>query len=536
MNFNYLFKTVVFVCAISLFASCDKDYNEIGSEIVGDDNFGFEKYSDASVVLYNQKIGPVATNNLPLNKLGIYNSPVFGKTTASILTQILLPTQSVNFGNNVEVTKVELSIPLFSTLKSTDATTGNSLYELDSIYGAAKIKLDVYESTFYMKDFDPSTGFQEGQKYYSDQAAEFDAAKNPTRLNDDSNTAQNDEFVFSPAEIITYKDVDGVQVVDTRSKPAVQMNLNNAFFQNKIFGQGAAGKLVNNNIFTEYFRGLYFKASPAASAGDNGSMALLNMAGAVVKITYKQDGTSSTDGVLNRDEKTLELKMNGKIANVFTYENNSTYIANTTVNVNNIVGDDRLYLNGGEGSMAVINLFGPDADNDGLADELADMRSKGWLINDATLTFFIDNVTMANTPEPNRVYLYDLKNKRPLADYYNNDVSIDPKFKRKIHGGIIKKESGTGGRGVYYKVRITNHVRNLLKSTSDSLNVPLGLVVTEGIDIIVNSKLKTAISPLIKEVPAASVLNPLGTVLYGNTDNVPEDKKVKLEIYYSKPN
>ena len=536
MNFNSLFKTVVFACAISLFASCDKDYNEIGSEIVGEDNFGFEKYSDASVVLYNQKIGPVATNNLPLNKLGIYNSPVFGKTTANIVTQIALAAQNISIGTNPEVTSVDLSIEYFSTKKSTDATTGNSIYELDSIYGSGKINLEVFESTFYMKDLDPSSGFQEGQKYYSNQAADFDAAKNPVALNDDAATTQNDEFVFSPAEILTYKDVDGVQVVDTRSNPALQLKLNKAFFQNKLFGPQAAGKLVNNNIFQEYFRGLYLKASPATGAADAGTMALLNMSRGTVKVTYKQDGTTSTDGVVDRVEKTLELKLNGNIANVYTYENNATYIANTTQNVNTTVGDDKLYLNGGEGSMAVINLFGADANNDGLADELADLRTKGWLINDASITFFIDNATMASTPEPNRVYLYDLKNKRPLSDYYNIDTSVDPKFKRKIHGGIITKESGTGGRGVYYKVRITNHIRNLLKSTSDSTNVPLGLVVTEGIDIIVNSKLKTAISPLIKEVPAASVLNPLGTVLFGNTANVPADKRVKLEIYYTKPN
>ncbi len=536
MNFNSLFKTVVFACAISLFVSCDKDYNEIGSEIVGDDNFGFEKYSDASVLLYNQKIGPVATNNLPLNKLGIYNSPVFGKATANVITQISLSAQNITFGANPEVVSVELSIPYFSTLKSTDATTGNRVFELDSIQGTSKIKLEVFESTFYMKDLDPSTGFQDGQKYYSNQAAEFDAAKNPIRLNDDADNTQNDEFVFSPAEIITYKVEDGVEIVDTRETPAMQLNLNKQFFQDKLFGPQAAGKLANNNLFREYFRGLYFKASSAASAGNDGTMALLNVSKGVVKVTYKQDGGGSSGGVTERVEKTLELRLNGNIANVYTYENNATYIANTTVNVNTTVGDDKIYLNGGEGSMAVINLFGSDADNDGVADELADLRTKGWLVNDASLTFYIDKATMANTPEPNRVYLYDLKNKRPVSDYYNIESSTDPKFKRKIHGGIITKESGADGRGVYYKVRITNHIRSLIKSNSDSTNVPLGLVVTEGIDIIVNSKLKTAISPLIKEVPTASVLNPLGTVLFGNTANVPMDKKVKLEIYYTKPN
>jgi hypothetical protein len=31
-------------------------------------------------------------------------------------------------------------------------------------------------------------------------------------------------------------------------------------------------------------------------------------------------------------------------------------------------------------------------------------------------------------------------------------------------------------------------------------------------------------------------MNPLGTIIYGGTSTVPEDKRLKLEIYYTKPN
>jgi hypothetical protein len=30
-------------------------------------------------------------------------------------------------------------------------------------------------------------------------------------------------------------------------------------------------------------------------------------------------------------------------------------------------------------------------------------------------------------------------------------------------------------------------------------------------------------------------MNPLGTIIYGGTSTVPEDKRLKLEIYYTKP-
>jgi hypothetical protein len=48
-------------------------------------------------------------------------------------------------------------------------------------------------------------------------------------------------------------------------------------------------------------------------------------------------------------------------------------------------------------------------------------------------------------------------------------------------------------------------------------------------------KLKTA-NPFSSKVAKASVMNPLGTVLYGSHPSVPEDKKIKLQIFYTKPN
>jgi hypothetical protein len=143
---------------------------------------------------------------------------------------------------------------------------------------------------------------------------------------------------------------------------------------------------------------------------------------------------------------------------------------------------------------------------------------------------------MANTGiyEPNRIFLFDLNNKRQLIDY-NLDFSstaADPKLNKIIHGGIIEKEDVENGRGIKYKVRITNHVRNLINN--DSTNVRLGLVVTESINNVGFSKLRTPNSNTTS-APSMSVLNPLGTILYGSHPSVPDEKRLKLEIYYTKP-
>jgi hypothetical protein len=54
------------------------------------------------------------------------------------------------------------------------------------------MKLSVYESGYFMRDTDPMGGFVQPQKYL--QNSDFDDVKNPNRLNDDSNAAQNDKF------------------------------------------------------------------------------------------------------------------------------------------------------------------------------------------------------------------------------------------------------------------------------------------------------------------------------------------------------
>jgi hypothetical protein len=552
MQNNSFFKRILFVfVTVLLLVSCDKDFNEIGSDIIGEDHFGLEQDSTKGITAYNIDFGSVESSNLPINALGYYNHPFFGKTKASFVSQIVLDTINPSFGTNPTVTKVELSLPYFSTLISTDAQTGNRTYELDSIYGSSKIKLSVYESNYYLRDYSASSSFQEIQKYFSGDKNDFDTYKNPSRLNNDDSVNQNDEFLFSPDEIRTYKTVDGAQVVDTRSVPGMRLNLRNDFFQNKLFGSSASGQLKNNTIFKEYFRGLYFKAENASSAPDQGSLALLDFKKGKIVVTYTVNVTDDA-GAVTTKERQFSLSLSGNTVNVFENNYTSNYtsgLANSDMNL----GDEKLYLKGGQGSMTVIDLFkkedlkGYDAQGNliganGVSDELDDLRNpadgKKWLINESSLTFWIDKTAMAGGAEPNRIYLYDLNNHRPLIDYYyDNSVSSNAKDNKYVHDGIIKKETTGDKRGIKYRIRLTKHIQNLIYH--DSTNVKLGLVVTESIGAINSAKLKNPFSSgnlSLDRVPFSSVMNPLGTVIFGSNPNVPVDKRLKLKIYYTKPN
>jgi hypothetical protein len=224
--------------------------------------------------------------------------------------------------------------------------------------------------------------------------------------------------------------------------------------------------------------------------------------------------------------------LSGNTVSLLEQSNTNTDYSTATNNADPVLGDDKLYLKGGEGAMAILELFGPDADNNGVADELETIRNNAWLINEANLVFHIDASAMGSTYAPNRIYLYDLNNSRPVVDYATDATAgTNSKNGKLVFGGILNKEDATDG---LYKIRITNQIRNLIKN-ADSTNVRLGLVVTEDINTSLSYKLRTVTSTL-SQAPKSSVMSPLGTVLYGSKSTVPEDKRLRLEIFYTKPN
>ena len=540
---NSLFKLSLFVFTILFFVSCDKEYSAVGDALIGENNFELVKYS-SNVVAYNEKITPVESNNLPVNALGIYDNPAFGKTTAGFATQVTLAIAKPIFGANLSIESVYLDIPYFvdaaqtKPIAGTTAGTiaGNS-YVLDSIYGerTARIKLSVHESGRYM-------GNQVGaaQTFYSNQNAEFDSFKIGNRLNDDADKSQNDEFFFNPAQnSVSTTNAANVTTV-AYSPPGMRLKLNTAFFKDKIFN-AAAGSLVTNDVFINYFKGLYFKVEQAGS--DKGSLTMINFAKGTITIKYKED--SSTTPV-TPVEKSLILNLSGSTVNLLEQSNAKADYQTATTSPNRDLGDKNLYLKGGEGSVAVIDIFekkdltGYDTNGNltgpnGVSDELDKIRKEGWLINEANLVFNIDANKIKDSFEPERIYLYNYTNNSAILDYLLGASTTNKNTSKAIFGGFIKRDA-TSKRGMSYKLNITNHVRNLVKNAT-ALNVKLGVAVTEDINFSDFKKLITA-NDFISQAPRASVMNPLGTILYGN--NLPENdsnysKRLQLEIYYTKP-
>jgi hypothetical protein len=556
MNKNSYLKYLLFALTITLFASCDSDYNELGADIIGGDNFVFDK-EDYPVNLTNQFIGASESKNLTVNPLGVYDSPVFGVTKANFVTQLAISPAYVNTTFDTalepEIYSVVLYVPLFATKTVAETATTLATYTLDSISGPSpklaapfntfsKFKLDVYESKYFIRDVNPVD--QLSQAYYNDNSDFAGANIGTDRLNiygeGTADQSQNDKFTFSPLE---YVDMDSTKTLSTvytviNRSPALKLNLKRQFFIDKIL-HAPADKLANNNIFKDYFRGIYFKATQIA--GEKGNLAMLNFAKGKIVINYRQfaSATNHTQ-VLKR----FALDMTGNTISMI--EQGTPPVVPDPANV--------VIKGGANNSMAVVDLFDPyDPSPTAPHTKLKEFRAKKQLINDAALTFTIvrgsngmdrTNGDAFKAAEPLRLYLYDLNNKKPIADYSldASTNSIKPKFGRKAFDGIIRRESGSEKRGETYKIKITKHIMQLIANDTVT-NVRLGLVVTEDINNSSSIRIKNPVANLIpagtlKVIPTMSSIHPFGTIIYGSDIPLGDpnyDKRPKFEIYYTKP-
>jgi hypothetical protein len=578
MKHYFFIKTVVlFVATFTLF-SCDKEFNTLNSDLLEDNHFTFTDES-VKVKTITQKTKAVQTNNLPINALGVYENPVFGTTKAHFVTQVALATENPTIGYNVDIEtndSVYLYIPYFSRADDSDATK----YVLDSIHGNRETSIDlkIYKNNYLLRNLDPNPDPSDGstyfQKYYSDEKSLIETGNLGNQLNTSTNTAENTQFKFTTDKYIFYRrnaagefiNNSGTVVTNVSDRvtletltPGMWINLNKAEFKSMLTN-ATSSNLLNNNLFREYFRGLYFKAEQ--NPGQKGAMAMLDFSKGYIVLQYHSTiDVKGTDGVTSpvRTKKNIRLNLKGNTVNFF--ENNFSNDYSTALNTPN--AQNKLFLKGGDGSMVFIDLFDNDVDaikivknsdgtyseavgSNGVADQLDKMRLDGRLINEAHLVFHIDDALMgAVAKEPRRLYLYDATNNTTLLDYLDGSTGKTSKENKMIFNGImnfVNTPSQKDERGTTYKIRLTDHLNRIIKNggnTADKSkdnfpNVRLGLSVTENINIATNSYLKTTPSN-VKFVPTGHVMNPLGTILHG-AEAADPNKQLKLRIYYTKPN
>lgn len=537
----------IFFSAMAILIACDKDFNTIDSDVLGKDNANFDTGNeDLQILAYNKKLEALQINDLSSNLLGVFNDPAFGETKASIITQITPARFDSDFGENPEIETVVLTIPYFSTVTGTEGE--ETKYQLDSLYGnnTAPIKLSIYQNNYFLRDFNPDPNINE-QNYYSNASSGANSSIDGTNvINFDDHRGEliyEDDFIPKKEEIVITTG-SGEDETTTRSAPALRILLDKAFWKELIIDKEGTPVLSNANNFRNYFRGLYFKTE---SIDDDGSMILLNLASSSANITinYTRGATDS------RTKSTYILNFTGNRLNTFV----NNYNMVTLENGDQTNGDDKLYLKGAEGSMAVVDLF-PNGLDDFLNKYREPDGNGGYklkkIINEAHLVIYEDE-TMPVPPKENpddkdyhyadRIFAYDVKNNIPVVDYFfdpTNNAS-DPLNSKIVSLGqrqVVKDENDI--EVAKYKIRITEHLNNIL--LKDSTNTKLGLVLSTNVNADYNPNtrvFKTAPifngSGNVTKVPSSALLAPRGTILYGTQEDVPNNRKMKFEVFFTEP-
>jgi hypothetical protein len=530
-------KTICTMLILTLVAvACDKDFSTVKSDIEGSENFNTDS-KKFPIVAFNKKLNPVQTTDLSSNALGVYDGNIYGLTTASVISQIVPTRFNPNFGLEPELESVILTIPYFATNEGSDVNDAEStLYsmgEKDSLFGNAPIKLSIYRNNYFLRDFNPENA-EESQKYYSNA--------NST-INFDSHLGEllyeNDDFFPSDSEIVlTEENEEGEEEISQRLAPSLRVELLNPggdFWENLLFfnddAETSHPELSNANNFKEYFRGLYFKAE--AIDGD-GHLIMLNfgVASIVVNYSYKIDEESD-----ERDDGFLSFSFNGVRLNTLENDPANTIITNADADANEVDGDENLYLKGGEGSMAIIDLFNGEVFDEELGVDVPAFdyfmsKKELWLINEANLVFYVDQAQV-NGQEPDRIMVYDLNSNLPLIDYFidGSTNNFDPVNSKINHSRILERDEDE--HGVKYKIRLTEHINSIF--VRDSTNTKLGLILSTNVNEIFQSSLLDSADETVTNIPSGSVMSPRGTILHGSNENVDEEKRAQLEIFYTEP-
>lgn len=541
-------KSLIVIIIIASVVACNEDFATIDSDIINEETATNFRSTDTivEVIAYTDALNPVQTNSLGTNLLGFYRDSGYGNTTASIVSQLSSSSFAPTFGNNVVLDSVVLTIPYSSVNLGLDED-GQIRYGIQDILPEIEledqqsrefdsIRLSIFENNYFLRDFDPSADFNSAQPYFSNRSLSNSEFISNADL--EFTTLFEGNLIISNKAIIL---TDNNQTVTQRLEPSIRIkfdladNIEEDFWFQKIIAQQGNSVLSNANNFNNHFRGIYLKAE---NINNSGSLLSLNLAQPTSNIIlYYTSDSSITEG--EREQRTYELTFGPNRVN---FIDNSFNPEIPLTDGNEIEGDERLYIKGGEGFLASIKLFEGTTNNinnfevwrnrfANYDEETGEFISFRRLINEANLVFYVDN-ELATGEEPDRLYLYDKSNSSPLIDYFQDSQNNTlPSISIPNHLGILQLDESTGN-GLRYKMRITNHINNLLSNNAQ--NVELGLAVSGNVNLegTISQRLELTPDNSEKTIPVSSIITPLGTVLHGN-QSTDSDKRLYLEILYT---
>jgi hypothetical protein len=237
----------VLVALVSLlFASCTKEISPIGTTLLNPADLLSMGYTDTiQIKAYTIPDDSVYTLNLNYAQLGSMYDPIFGRTSATFYSQVILSVAGTRFGTNPVFDSAFLYLPY-------KAAYGDTL---------SNMKLHVYPLTESIIDSVHS---------YSNKTVSYDAEN------------QLGEITFQP------KPHDSVYYQGAKHAPMIRIPIN------RIFGDymlAADTNMLNaNSAFVSYFKGICIVAEPQNSTGKGCIVSVdLTSTNSYIKMYYRNE-------------------------------------------------------------------------------------------------------------------------------------------------------------------------------------------------------------------------------------------------------
>jgi hypothetical protein len=499
----------VFILFIVGIISCEKDFNDIATNVVKNTKFD-TKDTILDVVVTNKAITSVGGDGLKIGGtlgqylLGVYNNSNYEKIEASIVSQVVIysgiqdkEVGERDYGTDTTIVTtidtVFLKLPYQATLKS-GATAD---YTLDSVIGdqTKAFNLNLYRTDTYMSRLNPVDP-SKINSYESD----FNYQIIPGRLNSIANyqfkpNALDTALIYKSklSNGVVYK-TDTISL--TNNNPFARVALDKAKFKEIFIDKFGSSEFTSQEAFNEYFKGLYIEAS-----GNEGSLIsfLLNNQNQELKpsieLRYTKTVVKGGTTIIDTIQK----------SNTFLLSSFSTSVYKMTEKVYPV--NKNVIIQGTAGSMAEVKLFD--------AAQIQLLKNKNWLINDASLTFYVDQdiVKYDTIATPFKLFLYkEGSSKTQLKDLITEGNTT-------FGGNLII----TNKKPDYYSFKITDYVSDFLDGTSN-YNPTLGLRVFNPTDLP-----EIVIDTLVRNYN----WNPKAVTLLNHEKTLNGERRAKLKLSYS---
>ena len=412
-----------------------------------------------------------------------------------------------------------------------ESTASNSYAKrvaLDSIYSFSESKvydLTVRHSDFFLRNHEPTSGFLDPSAYFSDDSSKFEDFLGVTLYQGRDTISEFQYIEYQIDDPDTEEDESAFTDASKTKDPGIYIDLDPQFFQTMILDKEGGSELLSRSNFKDHFRGIHLSL-----ATDNDIMMLFNLTSGYIEVDYTNDfwntqgDSDESNDAIDTEERSFRLNLvsggsfgitSGNAVNTWTAENSVSVVDNQDF-------VERVYLKGGSGYLAQFQI--PDE----IIDEI---KTNNWLVNEANIVFHVDQDVMQQYPQqPSRLYLFKEGSNLPVYDAMTETSEDETPLGIFLnYDGILQYD--TEGEGSHYTVRLTDYLNHIV--LRDSVNVPINVAVSANIGLPLTYAAKVSDSDEVISYPQMSAATPLGTVLYGSNNSVPEDKRLELKIFYT---